>query len=306
MSIVNKYNYGGKNEADFTPTPDSIFTGKVVSTSDEYDGNRIKVRIKGLDDKTGDSELPYAFPLLPKFLNVLPKIGESVFIFLLKQENKYQNRLWLGPIISQPQKLDKDPHNFSSRSLLTAGITDPDVAPSTLPECKGVYPTNSGYFKKEDIGLQGRNNSDLIFKSNEIVLRAGKFEVNNKLKFNRKNIGYIQIKHNVTIDSERKTKGTVTNIVSDKINLLSHSGIPRFTLNNQDSLITDEELEKILKNTQPLVYGDILLEFIKLLKNFVVNHSHPYHGLSPVLDTNVKDVVNFDLNRLLSKHIRIN
>lgn len=302
---TNKFNFGGGNIFDRTPKEDTIYIGEVISVSDAYDGNRIKVRIKGFDDKTPSDELPYAFPFLPKFLNIVPNIGESVFILLLRQENKYQNRLWLGPIISQPQKLNNDPHNFSSRSLITAGIKEPEQAPSTLPESKGVYPSDKGYFLKENVALQGRDNSDLIFKKNEIVLRAGKFEVNNKLKFNKKNIGYIQIKHDVIIDSEKKTKGTVTNIVSDKINLLSHSGIPRFTLTNQDTLISDGELAKILEKAHQLVYGDVLVEFLNLIKNFVVNHSHPYAGLPPVDDLSVKNVRTFPLNTLLSDNIRI-
>lgn len=296
----NKHNYGIGNGFDSIPKFDNIFIGKVVSVIDEYDGNRIKIRVKGPDDKVKDSDLPLSFPLLPKFLNIIPSVGESVFVFLLKDDNKLDNRMWLGPIISQPQKLKHDPHFYTSTSLLSSGIVKPEQSPSTLPEANGVYP-DKGY-----IALQGRDNADIILKPGEIVLRAGKFETNDNLKFNKKNIGYIQIKHDVTINSKDNTKGSVTNIVSDKINLLSHIGIPRFDLTNQQSLITDTELDNILKNTQPLVYGDLLLEFINLVKNYIVSHTHPYAGLEPIQDQNVKDILKFNLNNLLSQNIRIN
>jgi hypothetical protein len=300
MTIANKHNYGGSNPFDGSTKFDNIPTGKVVSITDEYDGNRIKVRIKGIDDKISDTDLPYAFPLLPKFINLIPAVGESVFVFLVTEDNKYDNRMYIGPIISQPQKLKFDPHYYSSASLLSSGVLSPEKAPSTLPDAKGVYPD------KKYFAIQGRDNSDIIFKEREILLRAGKFETNNNLKFNKKNIGYIQIKHDANFTTDKKSVGTVTNVVSDRIHLLTHNGTPRFILDDQTDLITDTELEKIIKNTQSMVYGELLVELISLIKNFIINHSHPYHGLPPVQDQNLQDIQRFNLNSLLSQYIRIN
>ena len=129
----NKYTRGGSNSFDIKPTDDSILIGEVIDIDDPNDGGRIKVFIKGLDDKefdfnnSGDidtkkelSHLPHAFPLLPKFLNVMPKIGESVFVLLTNKDNKYSGRMWIGPIISQPESLDEDPY-LTSLSNLTQG-----------------------------------------------------------------------------------------------------------------------------------------------------------------------------------------
>ena len=300
MSIANKHNYGSANPFDGNTKFDNIPTGKVVSITDEYDGNRIKVRIKGIDDKYTDDDLPYAFPLLPKFVNMVPTIGESVFIFFVNDANKYDNRMWLGPIISQPQKLKYDPHYYSSASLLSSGVLSPEKAPSTIPEAKGVYPD------KKYLSIQGRDNTDIIFKEREIVLRAGKFEKTNNLKFNKKNVGYIQIKHDANFTTDKKSIGTVTNIVSDRIHLLSYNGTPRFILNDQTDLITDTELEKIIKNTQSMVYGELLVELLTFLKNFMINHTHAYHGLPPIQDQNLQVIQKFYLKSLLSQYIRIN
>ena len=46
---------------------------KVIQNNDENCGFRIKARIFSEDDNLSDNELPYAFPLLPKMMHVLPK-----------------------------------------------------------------------------------------------------------------------------------------------------------------------------------------------------------------------------------------
>lgn len=295
-----KHNYGPNSIFEGGVKFDNISIGLVTSIADENDGNRIKIRIKGIDDALSDKDLPHAFPLLPKFINILPVVGESVFVFSISTENKQSNRLWLGPIISQPQKLKFDSHFYSSTSLLPGAVGSPEKAPSTIPDAKGVYP------KKNEIALQGRDNTDIIFKPNQITIRAGKFEIGDNLKFNEKNIGYFQIKHDVVIDKDNNTRGTVSNIVANKINLLSHDGITRFVINGNDELISDAELEKILIKAQRMVYGDLLVELITLIKEFIVNHTHPYSGLPPVQDITVKKILKFDLNKLLSNNIRLN
>ena len=60
-----------------------IYMCRVLSVIDDNEGLRIKVRIPYLDDKTTPvSELPYVFPLLPKFMHVNPKNDEMVLVFL--------------------------------------------------------------------------------------------------------------------------------------------------------------------------------------------------------------------------------
>lgn len=57
-----------------------IRVGEVVSITDVSKSGRIKVRITGIDTE-GDKELIDCVPLLPKYLTVLPKLGECVFVF---------------------------------------------------------------------------------------------------------------------------------------------------------------------------------------------------------------------------------
>lgn len=285
--------------------------GVVESTIDEFDGGTIRVRIKGIDDHiTKTSELPTAFPLLQKFFHVIPKIGETVMIFFPDISNPYDDRVYIGPIISQPQNLYKDNHFYTSRSMMDSGSVSPKEAPSNTPENLGVHP------KKDEIAIQGRDNSDIRFKKNEVVIRAGKFEttdVNNSVKkFNKENPTYIQLKHDVVIekDGKKETTGSVTNIVASKINLLTHGGgQPRFVLNDQEDLITGDSLLNILEKAHPLAFGDLLVEYLKLERNVLINHVHPYHGKKAQDLAGSKDIskfLEFNIDSILSKNIRIN
>ena len=74
-------------------------------------------------------------------------------------------------------------------------------------------------------------------------------------------------------------------------------------------MITDEELIKILLDAHPLVFGDLLIQYLELMRDALVGHVHPYHGKKPQAlagDTIINDFLEFDLNQLVSKNIRIN
>lgn len=316
--MPNKHGLGGRSMFNKTENSTQIFYfAKVESNIDNYDGGTIRARIKGIDDHIVAAQLPTAFPLMTKTFHIVPKAGETVIIFVPDAANPFIDRVYVGPIISQPQYLEKDQHLYTSRAMLDSGITDPKEAPSSIPENRGVNPY------KEDVALQGRKNSDIILKPDEVVIRAGKFVTTNEKSstkiFNKENPAYIQLKHDVvikegksdgTMQESKGETGTVANVVASKINLLTHKeGQPRFTLNDQDKLISDEQILDILKDAHPLVFGDLLVEYLKLQRAAFVNHVHPYHGKKPQDLSGAEDIDNyleFDLNRLLSKNIRIN
>jgi hypothetical protein len=308
MSSPNKFNFPGRstNNEQKSASKTNFFFAKVENVNDPYDGYIIQARIKGTDDQITKAQLPNAFPLHSKFFSSRPKVGETVLIFIPETDNMFENRMYMGPIISQPQRLKFDPHLYSSTSLLNTGYVSPSEAPSTLPDAKGVYPN------KEDISIQGRGNNDIILKDKEILIRSGKFiEIERDIpKFNRDSIGYIQIKSDYIIDKEKDYKGTITNIVSSKINLLTHrDGSPNFSLSNPDTLITDDEMDKILKDAHPLPYGDLLVEFLIKFRDAFIDHVHPYHGKTPenlAGKNSISEVLNYDFNKLLSKNIKIN
>lgn len=309
--MSNKYISGGKSifngNSDENLMSTNFFKGIVLSNNDPNDAGRIKVRIKGVDDSIVDGELPFCFPMLQKFFHVTPKVGEVVFILIPSAKNPYSDRVFFGPIVSQPQMLFKDTYLDGATSMLNSGFMREKPSPSSIPENKGVSPN------KEDVAIQGRDNSDLIFKPNEVIIRAGKFDLNTAKgeipKFNLVNPSYIQVKHNLNLNNQRIKSGAI-NIVSDKINLITHKdGAPRFILNNQDSMISKEELDKIINEAHPLVFGDTLIKYLRLLRDAFLNHVHAYNGLKPEDLSGVNDIeecLKFDLDSMLSKNIRIN
>ncbi len=301
--------------------------GEVISIADPNVLGRIKVRIKGSrarggDDGLQDKELPWCLPMMTKFISVQPKIGESVFIFTFSRTQQFVDRVYIGPIISQSQNLSYDPY-ITSLAGFSFGSVAPNVAIDTIPQLKGIFP------KPEDISIQGRYNTDITQKRNEIVIRAGKFEsvpVSNEnpypFTFNKKTQAYIQLKNDVVVvpsNDESNTpqqRGSVINAVASKINLLTHKdGSPIFNLTNQDNLISDTELTKILNEAHQLPFGDVLLEYLRLIKDFAFNHVHNGSGNSATDLTgsgNKQSVATFKAKadeleqKMLSKNIRIN
>lgn len=292
--MSNKHNYSSGNKFDLKSKVKDIHIGEVVSVEDSTDMGRIKIRIKGEDDAiTNVNDLPWCFPMIPKYLGITPQIGEAVLVFIWDKDLKYSDRLYIGPIISQLQNLEYDPYYFSAQAGFSFGVQTPKIAHSTIPTAKGVFGN------KKDIVLQGRENTDLIFKKNEVLLRAGKFVKKNKkeknqisnneveknglnFEFNVNTQGYIQIKYDAILSNEnnKEERGSVTNIVANKINLLTHvNSSPRFNVTNQDNLISDEELIKINKEAHPLVFGDVIAQWMILAENAILNHWH--NGSTP-------------------------
>ena len=110
----------------------------------------------------------------------------------------------------------------------------------------------------------------------------------------------------VKLETNKSDKTSVVNIVANKINFISHDGEHTFNLTDPKQLITDDEQQKINNEAHPVVYGDILVEFLQLVKKYVELHVHPYHGLTADPSTVTTNVLSFDLNKLLNKNINTN
>ena len=170
-----------------------IRIGKVVDNSDQQGVGALKVRLDGGADKDdNDTNLVDCIPLLPKYLNIIPDVGEGVYVFSAQhndalETNQKSQRFWFGPVISQQDKLDGEEKENGIRGLYRSW-TKPDKPFSEIETANGLYPN------KKEIAIQGRGSGDLIFKKDQTVLRIGKFKEDNRLKFNDVNIGYIQLK----------------------------------------------------------------------------------------------------------------
>lgn len=324
-------------------------TNEAQKKSDEQfnaDPNLIRCRIDSnvFDKDLADSQLPNCYPLLPKHVNIVPKVGEMVFIILLDPANRYSDRLYFGPIISSPANLFKDTVDKTALASLAISPVSPNLDIDTLKSAIGVFP------QREDIALQGRDNADIILKENETLIRAGQHELNNNLVFNSKNPSYIQIRFDAPIAKKQNANqtggsngfsqggynfslsgqefsptkptatdgsggnntknGSVINIVSDKINILGHSDTDRdYILGNNENYISDEELLNIIENAHPVVFGDTLLDYLKKLELAFMNHVHRFPGLKPSAvdgENYLKEYLEYPVETMLSKNIKVN
>jgi hypothetical protein len=278
---------------------------KVISVDDEYGGNRIKVRLGGLDANKTDDELPYCFPLLPNLIHIRPKVGEAVFVLLEKSGSPTGNRLYIGPILSQPYFYNQEMYDLTAFNMLLNRKTAPQQNPDCEPLNEGTLPD------KEDIALIGRENTDIVLKENELKLRCGykanpNGPIKQRLYFNKIDPAYIQLKYKKIVDNNNKEINSFVNIVADRINLLSRDSKTFFNLTDQKELITDETMEKILDEAHPLVYGDELISFLKQLVEVFRTHTHPFSMVAPSFTKNDKTVLEKNLDTMLSNAVRIN
>ncbi len=271
---------------------------------------------------TNDSctEVPWAFPFLPKNIQILPKVGEMCLVFIENIKKPQLNRYWVGSLISQKSKLGFESSKSGGDLLNTNVIPGSRVINEDISK-KGDF--TGGFPENFDVSLMGRGNADIVLpttnegkdrlnRDGEVLIRAGKFKFNKlgKLELNTKNPGFLRLK-TVNRFGDFDDVSTHAMLYSDYINLVSYknsdgsSGIP-FIREINPLLESDREIFRFHDALSPLIRGDRLVTFLKLLVNYVKNHNHPYPKL-PATNANSKpELEKFDLNSLLSPHIRIN
>lgn len=302
---------------------------QVESVNDDTGGLRIKVRTKN------DRESYWAFPLLPKQFQVVPKIGEGVLLFSESTNKDNGNRYYLGPIISQPQFNEKDIFDYgrgTAISLLQGKRID------SLPNIKTDARTNGSFPNVGEVAMVGRESEDMIMRkspggSDELTIRCGirkedtlnstnKGVTSNigKIIFNDVDPAYIQLKYKPNLSNyvanydvsagdrirtQSKTNSAV-NIVADKINLIGVSDNSlNATATDNENLIKDSDMEKMMSELHQLPKGDILVKCLKVMKDAILNHSHPWADMKPYKYADTLNLDNFDLNTILSDYVRI-
>lgn len=270
----------------------TIYYGEVISTIDNTDGGGIKVKILELDSKTSNENLPYSYPLLPKYFHIYPKVGEIVRVFISDPKYPQKDRFWLGNIISQLHKIEYD-SKYTALSTTNMGSISPDKAPSTFPDAEGIYPN------KDDVALLGRKNTDIILKPNQIIIRSGKHVDGNPLKLNTDNPACLLVSFD---KSDEKTFYSNTIIMSDKIALISHKGNPKF----KSSRLSEKDRKLIFDEGHPIARADILINVLNIMRNSIINHIHPYSGIEADPNSIINELNNIDLNEIKQPNIVIN
>jgi hypothetical protein len=112
-----------------------------------------------------------------------------------------------------------------------------------------------------------------------------------------------------------------TTLGADFLYLLSHkSEIPgKKTINLNDTIYgipQDKFADEIIFQTEPMVRGDQLMQFLNLMLNFLVSHSHPFPQMPPYQEyptvpngpsvKKLQEIINNADNGILNQNIRIN
>ncbi len=317
----NRVQGTGLNESLLAPTIGEVGTVPMQNQK-QLDDLESRPRETNSNKVTNNSciEVPYAVPLLPKHLLILPKVGEMCLVIVEDTKKPQQNRYWVGPLISDRSRLSYE-SSQSGGDLLNSNVLPSATKQTDDISKKGGF--TGGFPEKFDIALQGRNNADIVLPTNkeekdrlnkggEVLIRAGKFNFNRfgPLELNKKNPGFLRIK---VVENEVNPQNSSTHsmLYSDYISLVSYknsdgsSGVPRIKKINP-LLEKDKDLFNFHEALSPLVRGDVLVKFLRLLVDYIKNHNHPYHKL-PATGANSKpEIEKFDLISLLSPHIRIN
>lgn len=272
----------------------TIFYGEVISIDDDSDGGAIKVRIPDLDNRTSDAELPWSYPLLPKFFHVYPQKEEIVRVFIEDTKFPERSRFWLGSVISQPQKIGYD-SKFSALSTTNLGLTKPSKAPSTYPDADGVYPL------KTDVAIVGKVNTDIILRLNEVHIRAGKHVNDDVLKLNTTNPASIDMIYE-PVDGNTNDFYSNTIVMSDKIALISHEGNPKF----KAARVTPEDRVRIFEQGHPIARADVLVEALNVIRTALVGHIHGYSGIEPDKNAVIKKLEELQFDQILQKNVVTN
>lgn len=296
-----------------------IVIGKVIwiedtYSQDGYDGLRIKAKIYG--DKTDDpNTLPWAFPLLPKTFQSIPKIGEAVFI--LKEEGKLAQRYYIGPIISQPQY-----NTFCAEKNATTLLNEHTAKP--IEKISNVDDTRGSFPSKDSVAIVGRGAEDISLNFNqttrasEINLRAGirgePTNSNNEnmignIIFNGTDPAYIQLKYKSGLSSGKNKEGnSLINMVANRINIMSNKDEEiSHNLQDKDNLIADDKIKDVMDKLHQVPKGDELVKLLTIIKECILHHVHPWAGMEQCGDWGgyIKELEKFDMESILSKYVRI-
>ena len=286
-------------------------------SKDGYDGLRIRAEI-ATDKSKEISDIPWAFPLLPKTLQTIPKVGEAVFLIMDDSGSKTSaQRYYIGPIISQPQY-----NTFCERKNATTLLNTSDRKP--IGKISNVDDTRGSFPKSEDVALVGRGSEDVILKfdnatkTSELDLRAGiRGEATNSnnedmignIIFNGADPAYIQLKYKKGIARQQQNAAnSVINMVANRINIMSNKDANiSHNLNNKDTLVSEEKMDEIMNNLHQVPMGDKLVELLKIMKGCIMHHVHPWAGMEQCGDWGgyINKLDGYDIDSILSEYVRI-
>lgn len=225
----------------------------VIDNEDPMMLNRIRARILTYDyesiirainnppfdeekEKWGDRD-PFIFqPLLPYFFSTTPKIDELVQIIYFNKDFKSDNQYYIQPNLTSPMLVPFDYYVQAQKFTGTGkrfkeGTPIKNINGSHREPSKtyGVFP------EPGDNAIVGRGTSDIIVKSDEVLIRSGKIKGTfnkNKLPVSNKNRAFIQVSQFDSTVTDAPTE-KVTQIKED---VLTTKYLIEWSLNNPENM----------------------------------------------------------------------
>lgn len=290
------------------PNSDEGYGGlriKVSLYQDECDNKFIKVE-----------ELPWAFPLLPKVFQSVPKVGEAVLVFTSDAGDKFGGqRYFIGPIISQPQYMA-----YSSKDNATTLMQQSKRTP--LENFENSDLTAGSFPQASDVAMVGRGQEDIILRydnnASEVAIRSGirvepsTYENPNMIGniiFNGTDPAYIQLKYKKGIATGAGHEAnSVINMVANRINIMSNSDDAiAYNLGDKDTLVSEAKMDEVMDNLHQVPMGDKLVELLEVMKGAIMHHVHPWAGMEQCGDWSgfITQLSSYDIKSILSKYVRI-
>lgn len=292
--------------------------GKVVEvekpiTVGGSDALRVRVALDNNELAGSVQDIPWAFPLLPKTFQSVPKDGESAIVLTMELGNTLSQRFYIGPIITQPQYHEQTNHEIS-RTMFQGNPWSPLMRISANGDTRGAFPF------EDDVAVVGRGREDMIMrynpeaKTSEVDIRAGirqsipgvDSDLIGNVFFNSESPAYIQLKHSPNLCSGDTQ--SLVNIVANKVNIMSNKDLNvAHNLCDRDTLVKESELDNIMDSLHQVPLGDKLLELLEIMKGAILSHVHPWAGMKQCGDKAgyIKRLEGFPLEDILSKYVRV-
>jgi hypothetical protein len=319
-----------------------LYLARVDSVDDRSDMGRITATIVDFNDSNGeeqpgkdryDTSSKVAFPLIPHFFNIQPRVGELVYLFLENPKDQSSRRFYVGPIRSVKKRVSEKESTSSANKMFTIdSYQDNDTVNAILNDRR--FGENN-----DNVFVRGKNDSEVSLRPREVMITAGYFQDGTYNK-NEQTTCFIQLKDYKEVlrdngEIERESFSQ-TNIVGSNINLISsnNSSKKERSLDENGNIdpsnfesSTNPDLEtygETAKKLHPLVFGDELVKLLKIMIRFCLNHKHtpqdkPYGTVEEInllkeylgVDSNSEDLdsaqdINSKMTELLSKSVRTN
>lgn len=290
--MENKNFFSDKKNQNLQNKKNAYF-GVVVDNNDPNDSGMLYVRIPELDKNMETKNLIKAYPLLSKVNNyTIPTIGEAVIVFLIDPDKPYTNRFWVGPIISQFQKMEQDPYQ-TALNLTDQPNNTPLEPISSIPTAKGLYPSK---YERDVVYSLGRNNTDIKHEKNKVTIRAGKHLTDKPTVRNEKNTALIQM----YLSEDNKNSYKVD--YADYHLFLSYLSTQ---LTSQD--LTESDYKNVIDKGYSFLKAEPTIELLKLMIKLLLEHTHPYNNVKTSNEVeDAKKLLNYDYDSIKSKYHKFN